>query len=589
MSFFNLGEIVLVWEFIPTLVLLVGLMLLWTRGLFMNSTRLLGKSFPIVTGFNGVTTNAKRYSYYFHTYAFDPKSTAVIMKSNLAWLIALTLCLEISLNWSTWLNAESTTYFSGMLSHTPLVAFMKILVLGFMWLSIIYLDPNEPGLTSSTILLIGSILFFMLVLVSANHFIVLYVALEGVSLLSFVLAAQPKTENAVESGLKYFFQSSFASVLLLLGIALTFAGTNNFDFVEIRWLLSVEPLTQLLTIGLSLITVALLFKVSAFPGHFWAPDVYRGPTSSVLTVFAVVVKLAALLVLLNVYLQFLILMYANWSPLLYVSSAASMLLGAIGAIRVINAGGSLRAFVAYTSINQVGFVLLGLTTVTLDGFWASLIYLIVYLLSSVLFLGVLSRMRFASDNIERPIERLDELRHLFNNEFKYSRRFDLFVLAYAIWSMAGLPPLAGFFGKVALWSSLLHKLDLLVSGEAANEITSSLPFVDQSLLIDPFILIAGLLALSVLVSIISAVYYFKIYELLAPVASDSEYSLYTNQHRYLMVHDRGSLLLTVALLFALTAWVGVVAWNRDIQLFSYPPQIFDSLWSGQLNNLTFDL
>jgi len=74
----------------------------------------------------------------------------------------------------------------------------------------------------------------MLVLVSANHFIVLYVALEGVSLLSFVLAAQPKTENAVESGLKYFFQSSFASVLLLLGIALTCAGTNSFDFVEIR-------------------------------------------------------------------------------------------------------------------------------------------------------------------------------------------------------------------------------------------------------------------------------------------------------------------------------------------------------------------
>ena len=589
MSFFSLCEIVLVWEFVPTLVLLVGLMLLWTRALFINSTRMIGKTYPILTCFNGVTTNAKRYSYYFHTYAFDPKSTAVIIKSNLAWLIALTLGLEISLNWNTWLTAESSTYFSGMLSHTPLVVCMKILILTFMWLSIIYLDPNEHGVNASTILLIGSVLFFMLVLVSANHFIVLYVALEGVSLLSFVLAAQPKTENAVESGLKYFFQSSFASVLLLLGIALTCAGTNSFDFVEIRWLLSVEPLTQLLTVGLSLITIALLFKVSSFPGHFWAPDVYRGPTSSVLTVFAVVVKLAAFFVLLNVYLQFLTLIYVNWSPLLYVASAASMLLGAIGAIRVINAGGNLRTFVAYTSINQVGFVLLGLTTVTLDGFWASLVYLIVYLLSSVLFLGVLSRIRFSSDNVERPIERLDELRHIFNNEFKYSRRFDLFVLAYAIWSMAGLPPLAGFFGKVALWSSLLHKLDSLVSGESATEITNSLPFVDQSLLIDPFILVAGILALSVVVSIISAVYYFKIYELLAPAASDSEYGLYTNQRQYWMIHDRGSLLLTVALRFALTTWVVFVVWTRDLQLFSYPPQIFDTLWSGQLNSLTLNL
>jgi len=79
---------------------------------------------------------------------------------------------------------------------------------------------------------------------------------------------------------------------------------------------------------------------------------------------------------------------------------------------------------------------------------------------------------------------------------------------------------------------LLHKLDSLVSGESATEITNSLPFVDQSLLIDPFILVAGILALSVVVSIISAVYYFKIYELLAPAASDSEYGLYTNQRQY---------------------------------------------------------
>jgi len=173
-----------------------------------------------------------------------------------------------------------------------------------MWRSLIYMSAREAANNVSTIRLTGTLAFFMRVLVSANNLLVFYVALEGVSLLAFVLTALPKTQTSVESGLKYFIQSSLASVVLLLGIARRFASTQDLDFSAIRDVLTEDPITDLTFAALFRITVARLFKVSAFPGQFWAPDVYRGPLASVLTVFAVCVKGAAALARFNIYANF---------------------------------------------------------------------------------------------------------------------------------------------------------------------------------------------------------------------------------------------------------------------------------------------
>jgi NADH:ubiquinone oxidoreductase subunit 2 (subunit N) len=121
-----------------------------------------------------------------------------------------------------------------MLVNSPTVVAMKLLVLAFMWGAILYTNDRESSVSPSTLMLVGTVLFFMLILVSVNNFICLYIALEGISLLLFVLTAQPKTFVSVEASLKYFFQSSFASILLLAGIALMFASTQDFDFVGIR-------------------------------------------------------------------------------------------------------------------------------------------------------------------------------------------------------------------------------------------------------------------------------------------------------------------------------------------------------------------
>jgi len=208
-------------------------------------------------------------------------------------LLVLTLIAELAMNSTVLGGIGATDYLDGMLNHSMLTYCMKLAILFFAICTVAFVDEYEEGMSSSQLGLVAAITFFALVLVSSNHLIMLYVALEGISLLAFVLAAYTKTPTSVESGVKYFLQSSFASIILLLGIAITFVGTQEFNFMAIRYELLEQPLTQLTAVGIMLITIAFLFKVSAFPGHFWSPDVYRGPLTSIVNVFAVGIKLAA--------------------------------------------------------------------------------------------------------------------------------------------------------------------------------------------------------------------------------------------------------------------------------------------------------
>jgi len=326
----------------------------------------------------------------------------------------------------------ATDYFSGMLDHTMLTYCMKLAVLFFAICTVTFVDPYEPGMSTSTLGLVAAVTFFALILVTSNHLIILYVALEGISLLAFVLAAYTKTSTSVESGVKYFLQSSFASIILLVGIAAIFVGTQEFGFLAIRYELLDEPLTQLTVAGFMLVTIAFLFKVSAFPGHFWSPDVYRGPLTSIVNVFAVGIKLAAFCGLILVHINFVVFSSFEISWLLFIASAFSMVIGLVGALRTMNQDGDIRAFLAYTSINQVGFILLGLVCVNLEGLIASLVYLVTYLLASVLFIGIISRIRYTTDAGEVGFTKFGDFKHLYAGGHKFSRRLDAFILAFAV-------------------------------------------------------------------------------------------------------------------------------------------------------------
>jgi NADH:ubiquinone oxidoreductase subunit 2 (subunit N) len=183
-------------------------------------------------------------------------------------LLVFTLAVELFVNSPILTGVGATDYFSSMLNHTMLTYCMKLAVLFFSICFVAFVVEHESGMSAAALGLVAAIIFFALILVTANHLIVLYVALEGISLLAFVLAAYTKTATAVESGIKYFFQSSFASAILLLGIATIFIGTQEFNFYAIRYELLEQPLTQLTAAGFFLVTIAFLFKVAAFPGHF---------------------------------------------------------------------------------------------------------------------------------------------------------------------------------------------------------------------------------------------------------------------------------------------------------------------------------
>jgi proton-translocating NADH-quinone oxidoreductase chain N len=555
----------------PTGVFLVGVIALWFQivwlaGYTATVSPLWMKSWTSPQPFERV----QRYWYYHAARKFDSRFSGTIVKGNLLMLLLFTLAAELFVNSPILTGVGATDYFSSMLNHSMLTYCMKLAILFFALLTVAFVDEHEPGMSAAALGLVAAIIFFMLVLVSANHLIVLYVALEGISLLAFVLAAYTKTATSVESGIKYFFQSSFASAILLLGIATIFIGTQEFNFMALRYDLLEHSFTSLTSTGVMLITIAFLFKVSGWPGHFWSPDVYRGPLTSIVNVFAVGIKLAAFcgLILLHVNLLVMTSYEINW--LLYLSAAASLVIGMLGALRSLNEDGDIRSFLAYTSINQVGFILMGLVCVNLEGLVASLVYLITYLLASVLFIGVISRLRFITEAGERGFTKFADFKHLYVGQHRFSRRADSFVLAFAVWSMAGLPPLAGFVGKLAIWTAMIHRIDAFLTGCGWDELVLTFPYGELDAITDPIPAYAFLLILSVIVSLVSATYYFKLYDLMSPPASNAELASQPVEASVQMVHDVGSLLSVGLLVVLIVTWIGSVSWTYGQWPVAYP-------------------
>ena len=231
------------------------------------------------------------------------KFRVLLTKNGLAALIFVTIILELVMNHSH-VNAGHNLYYNGSMSHSSSVVAARIIILCVALAAMLYVDTNNKVVTSESMVLAATVVFFALVMVAANSLVILYICIEGLGLLSFVLASERKTPTSVESGLKYFFQSSFASIIMVAGIALLFAGSGDFKLTAIRLALAAEQGPSLmLQLGSAMMILALLFKMAAFPGHFWVVDVYHGPSQFVLTFFAVVIKAAITLTAINVFVN----------------------------------------------------------------------------------------------------------------------------------------------------------------------------------------------------------------------------------------------------------------------------------------------
>ncbi|NMN68107.1 NADH dehydrogenase subunit N [Candidatus Pelagibacter ubique] len=381
---------------------------------------------------------------------------------------------------------KSLTFFANSYIIDTLSSLMKIFTVigGALVLSISkkYLKISNIFLIEYPILILCSILG-MMVMISSNDLIVFYIGLELQSLALYVLASFNRDQlKSSESGLKYFVLSALSSGLLLYGCSLIygFSESTNFNIIGN----ALKSTHYGLTFGIVFILVGLAFKISAVPFHMWAPDVYEGSPTSVTLFFATVPKVAAL----TVFIRFLYVPFINmidqWQPIIIFLSIASMIFGAIAAIGQNN----LKRLVAYSSIGHIGYTLAGLSVATNEGIQASIIYISIYM---VMNLGLFSCLFMMKRN-DQFFETIEDLSGLSKNHPILSLSF-----LVILFSLAGIPPLAGFFAKFYIFKSV----------------------IEQSMY---FLAIVGLLS-----TVIAAFYYLKIIKV---IYFDKEKEKYDTDH-----------------------------------------------------------
>ena len=344
------------------------------------------------------------------------------------------------------MGIDEKILFNGSVIIDYLSSFMKIITLLAAFLVLVissnYLRSLKIFKIEYSILILSSVLG-MMIMISSNDLIVFYMGLELQSLALYVLATFNRDEiKSSEAGLKYFVLSALSSGLLLYGCSLIygFTGSTNFNVISSQ----LNSNEYALTFGIVFILVGLAFKISAVPFHMWAPDVYEGSPTSVTLFFTMVPKIAAL----TVFIRFLYVPFLNlidqWQMILIFLSLASMIFGAVAAIGQTN----LKRLVAYSSISHVGYALAGLATGSNEGIQSSVIYITIYILMN---LGLFSCLLMMKRN-NVYYEQIEDLSGLSKNHPLLSLS-----LLIILFSLAGIPPLAGFFAKFYIFKSVLEQ------------------------------------------------------------------------------------------------------------------------------------
>jgi len=273
----------------------------------------------------------------------------------------------------------------------------------------------------------------MMVLISAGDLIALYLGLELMSLSLYVVAAIDRDNvRSTEAGLKYFVLGALSSGMLLYGCSLIYGFTGTVTFAGIAGAATEGGVG--LTFGLVFLFAGLCFKISAVPFHMWTPDVYQGAPTPITAFFASAPKVAAMAIFLRAALTAFPAIAAQWQQILSFVAVASMLLGAFGAIGQTN----IKRLMAYSSIGHMGFALVGLAAGTSEGVQGVLVYLAIYVTMT---LGAFACI-LAMHRAEGPIETISDLAGLARTNGPMA-----FLFAMLLFSLAGVPPLAGFFAK----------------------------------------------------------------------------------------------------------------------------------------------
>lgn len=332
-----------------------------------------------------------------------------------------------------------STQVSYMLTNSYSLSSIKIFIL---LISIFFIFNNYKF---EFTLLISSSILGMILLISSSNFLALYLALELQSLSSYLLAAYKKDSPfSTEAGLKYFILGALASGLILFGISLIYGFTGLINFEDLK-LLSSFSIGSIF--GFIFLIIGFLFKLAVVPFHSWLPDVYEGSPTKVMAFFATIPKLPLLIIFIKLSHITFNLAINYWQPLLIITSISSIIIGSLGALFQ----KKIKRFFAYSTIANIGFVFMGLSNGTIEGIESAIVYSIIYIITN---LGVFTiLLSINKDNFS-----LSDLQSISKNN-------PLLAISFCIllFSTAGLPPLAGFLGKLEIFKATLSEsLYLLV-------------------------------------------------------------------------------------------------------------------------------
>lgn len=364
----------------------------------------------------------------------------------ITWLAVASLAVAFALVLSS--APDRATTFYGMYVTDVFAIFMKALLLvgagATLVMSLGYLRNEAMERFEYPVLILFAVVG-MLMMVSANDLIALYVGLELQSLSLYIIAAFKRdTLRSSEAGLKYFVLGALASGMLLYGASLIygFTGTTSFDGLA-RAFAEGRGDSIGIVVGTVFIMAALAFKVSAVPFHMWTPDVYEGAPTSVTAFFAAAPKIAAVGLLLRTLLGPFHDLFGDWQQIVVVLAVLSMGLGAFAAIGQKN----IKRLMAYSAIGHIGYAFVGLSAGTTDGVRGVIIYMAIYMAMTLGAFGCILAMRQKG----RMVEGIYDLAGL-------SKTNPLLALAMAIFmfSLAGIPPLAGFFGKLYVFLAAIE-------------------------------------------------------------------------------------------------------------------------------------
>ena len=359
------------------------------------------------------------------------------------------------------LPADTGTLFGNMYVTDPLRILMKnilnvgvliIFLQSFSWLK----QPNYQDRITEFYLLMLASLIGVSYMISSGHFLMFYLGLELTTIPIAALAAyeQFKSKSA-EAGIKLILSSAFSSAILLFGISVLFAANGNLYFNSFE---SSDSMINVL--GFIFFFSGLAFKISIVPFHLWTADVYEGSPTSVTSYLSVISKGSAVFILVIVLTTLFRVIQPMWQEVLYATSILTMTIGNLFAIRQQN----LKRFLAFSSIAQAGFIMLGIVGGTTLGMATVIYFVLVYVFSNLAAFGVVQAVEQASGKIK-----IDD----YNGFYKTNPRLSL-VMMLALFSLAGIPPLAGFFGKFFLFTAVAESGFYVLLGVAVLNTVISL-------------------------------------------------------------------------------------------------------------------